>query len=76
MRGVHELVAGLFVAAARVVLQLAADDAALRVEHRQARADLVGEAEQVELRAELAVVAAGRLVEQPQVLLQRVPGGP
>ncbi len=39
-------------------------------------ADLVGEAEQVQLGAQLAVVAAGRLLEQLQVVLERVPGRP
>ena len=67
VRRVDERVAGRLVLEPRVVLQLAADDAALGVEHRQAGADLVGEAEQVEVGAELAVVAAGRLLEQLQV---------
>ena len=76
VRGVDERVPGLLVPLARVVLQLAADDAALGVEHGQAGADLVGEGEQVQLGAELAVVAAGRLLEQLQVRLQRVAGRP
>ena len=47
-------------------------DAALRVEHREARADLVGEREQVELGAELAVVAPLGLLEPVQVLVEVV----
>jgi hypothetical protein len=48
------------------------------VEHREARADLVGEAEQVELEPELAVVALLGLLETVQVGGERllgVPGG-
>ena len=69
---VDELVAGLLVALAGVVLHEPAHEAALRVEHRQAGADLVGEAEQVELHAELAVVALGRLLEAVEVRLERL----
>ena len=72
VRGVDELVAGLAVLAARVVLELAPDDAALGVEHRQAGTDFVGEAEQVQLGAELAVVAALRLLDQLQVRVERL----
>jgi hypothetical protein len=57
VRGVDELVARLLVAAPAVVLQLLADHAALGVEDGQPRADLVREREQIELRAEPAVVA-------------------
>ena len=64
---VHELVAGLLVALAGVVLHHPPHDAALRVEHGQAGADLVGEREQVELGAELAVVALLRLLEPGEV---------
>ena len=46
--------------------------AALRVEHREARADLLGEREQVELDAELAVVARLGLLEAVQVLVERL----
>src|SRR6478735_7122226 len=63
---------------ADVVLHLALDDAALGVEHRQAGPDLVGEGEQVELAAELAVVAALGLLDAVEVsveLLLRLPGG-
>ena len=45
--------------------------ATLRVEHREARADLVGEREEVELDAELAVVAPLGLLEAVQVLVER-----
>ena len=65
-----ELVAGRLVALARVVLHELADEAALGVEDGEARADLVREAEQVELDAELAVIALGGLLEAVQVLLE------
>ena len=68
---VDELVARLEVALARVVLDELADEAALRVEDREARPDLLGEAEQVELLAELAVVAALGLLEPLEVLGER-----
>ena len=66
----------LDVPTADVVLHLALDDAALGVEHRQARAQLVGEAEQVELGAELAVVALLGLGQPVEVGLQLVLGRP
>ena len=72
VRGVDELVAGLDVLAPRVVLQLAADDAALGVENRQTGTDFVGEAEQVQFHAELAVVAPLRLLDQLEVPVQRL----
>ena len=43
VRGVHELVAALLVALARVVLHDPAHDPALRVEDSKARPDLLGE---------------------------------
>ncbi len=46
------------------------------MEDREPRAELVGEAEQVEVAAELAVVAALRLLDDVQVLLQRLLGLP
>jgi hypothetical protein len=46
------------------------------VEHDQAGADLVGEAEQVELAAELAVVAALGLLDAVQVRVERLLGLP
>ena len=61
---------------ADVVLHLALDDAALGVEHRQARAQLVGEAEQVELGPELAVVALLGLGQPVEVGLHLVLGRP
>ena len=72
VRAVDELVAGFAVLAPRVVLELAPDDATLRVENRQARTDFVGEAEQVQLGAELAVIAALRLLDELQVLVERL----
>ena len=72
VRAVDELVTGLDVLAPRVVLELAAHDAALRVENHQARTDFVGEAEQVQLGAELAVIAALRLLDELEVLVERL----
>lgn len=72
MRGVDELVALFLVPLARVVLHGAADDAAARVEDGQAGADLVLYGEQVELDAELAVVALLGLGEEVEVGLQLV----
>ena len=66
----------LDVAAADVVLHLPLDHATLGVEDGQAGADLVGEAEQVELAAELAVVAPLGLLDPVEVLLERLLGLP
>ncbi|MEY9489802.1 hypothetical protein RKD26_005596 [Streptomyces calvus] len=76
VRGVDELVALLLVAAARVVLHDPADDAALGVEDGEAGADLLRDGEQVQLAAELAVVALLGLGEELQVRLQLVLGRP
>ena len=46
--GVHELVAGLFVSGARVVLHDATHDATFGVEDGKTGADVLGEGEQVE----------------------------
>ena len=78
VRGVDELVAGLFVLAPGVVLQLLAHDPALGVEHRQTGPQLVGEAEQVQFDPELAVIAALGLLDQFEVAVQgllRLPRG-
>ena len=73
---VDEVVARLHVALPRVVLHQPADGAALGVEDGQARADLLGEAEEVELGAELAVVAPLGLLQLVQVGGQRLLGLP
>ena len=73
---VDELVARLHVALPRVVLHQPADGAALGVEDGQARTDLLGEAEEVELGAQLAVVAPLRLLQLVQVGGQRLLGLP
>ena len=68
----------LDVAGADVVLHLALDHTALGVEDGQAGADLVGEAEEVELGAEPAVVAAlglGQLLQVGLVGVLALPGG-
>ncbi len=70
VRGVDEFIAGLFVAAPRVVLHDPAHDPALGMEHREARADLLGEAEEVHLRAKLAMVALLSLLQEGEVGLQ------
>lgn len=70
MRGVDELVALLLVPLAGVVLHDPADDAAARVEDGEAGADLVRDGEEVELVAELAVVALLGLGEEVEVGLQ------
>src|SRR5580693_4652082 len=78
MRGIDEFIPGLDVLAPRILLQLPAHNAALGVENRQAGTDFVGEAEQVQLDAELAMVAALRLFDQLEVAVQRLlrlPGG-
>src|SRR5204862_2997330 len=66
------LVPGLDVPLTAQVLHELADDAALRMEDGEAAADLVREAEQVELDTELAVIALGRLLEHHEV---RIEGG-
>ena len=76
VRRADVLEALLDVPLADVVLHLPLDHAALGVEDRQAGADLVGEAEQVEVAAELAVVAALGLLDPVQVLLERLLGLP
>ena len=68
---VHELVAGRLVALARVVLHDLADEAALRVQDREPGPDLLREREEVELEAELAVVALLGLLEAVQVVVER-----
>src|SRR5262249_32314913 len=68
--------ARLLVATTRVVLHHAPNDAALRMEDREAGADLVGEREEVELGTETAVVAALGLLEPVQVLGERGVGLP
>ena len=76
VRGADVLEALLDVPAADVVLHLPLDHAALGVEHREPGADLVREREQVELGAQLAVVAALGLGDAVEVGLQLVLGRP
>ena len=86
-RGVEQLLLGdvggpdvletlLDVAQADVVLHLTLDDPTLGVEHGQARAELVGKAEQVLLRADPPVVALLGLGEAFEVGLEVVLGRP
>ena len=72
VRRVHEGVAGLLVALARVVLHELAHEPAVGMEHGQPRADLVREREEVELGAERAVVALARLLEPVHVRIELV----
>ncbi len=76
VRRVDEVVAGLLVPPARVVLHHLADDAALGVEDGEPGAELLGDGEEVQFGAELAVVALLGLGEELQVLLELVLGGP
>ena len=76
VRGPDVLEALLDVPPADVVLHLPLDHAALGVEHGQPGADLVGEAEQVELATQLAVVASLGLLDAVQVLLEGLLGLP
>ena len=78
VRGADVVEALLDVPAADVVLHLPLDHAALGVEDGQAGADLVGEAEQVQLGAQPAVVAAlglGQLLEVGLVRVLALPRG-
>ncbi len=76
VRRADERVARLHVPLARVLLHLHADRRAVRVEHRQARADLLREGEQVELVAQAAVVAPLGLGKTLEVRLELVLGRP
>ena len=71
-----ELVAGRHVALPRVVLKKPADRPTLGMEDGQSGPDLLGEAEQVQLGAELAVVAPLGLLQLVQVRGQRLLGLP
>src|ERR1700677_3653781 len=78
MRGIDEFIPGLDVLAPPILPQLPTHKGALGVENRQAGTDFVGETEQVQLDAELAVVAALSLFDQLEVAVQRLlrlPGG-
>ena len=76
VRGADVVEPLLDVPAADVVLHLALDDAALGVVDREARTQLVGEGVEVELGAELAVVALLGLGQPLQVGLEVVLGRP
>ncbi len=67
VRGIDELVAGLDVALPGVVLHQPPNGAPFGMEHGQARADLLGEREEVQLGTEAPMVAALRLLELVQV---------
>ncbi len=72
VRRLHEVVAALQVEVSHVVLELLAEEPAARVPHGEARPELLGEREQVELAAELAVVAAFGLLQAVQVRVEVV----
>ena len=71
MCGCHDqVVAALEVQLAHVVLELLAEDASARVPDPQARAELVGRGEEIELAPELAVVALLRFLQPHQVRIE------
>ena len=70
--GVHELIAGLFVPGARVVLHDATHDTTFGVEDGKAGADVLGEGEQVEFCAESAMVSPFGFFKECQVRLECV----
>ncbi len=71
---VDEVVAAPEVLLAPVVLDLLADEAALRVPEHEPSARLVGDREEVQLAAEPAMVTPFGLLQPEQVLLQLLPG--
>jgi hypothetical protein len=72
VRRVHELVAAPLVALPAVALHEPPDRGALGVPHRQAAAELLGERQQVELHGEAPVVALLGLLEEAEVVGQRL----
>ena len=66
----HELITGALVFGAGEVLHHPSHGGAPRMPYRQSRPQLVGEREQVELDAELAMVAALGLLQAVEMLLQ------
>jgi hypothetical protein len=76
VRREHELVAGALVLGTAVVLHELADQAALGVVERKAAADLGGKVEQVQLEAELSVVALRRLFQLVEVGFERLAAVP
>ena len=67
MRRHDQVVAALQVEVAHVVLELLAEDAAARMPDPEARSELVRRREQVQLPAQLAVVAPLGLLQPDQV---------
>src|SRR5215204_3341997 len=79
MRRHDEVVAALEVQVPDIVLQLLAEDPALRMPHPQARSELLRRGEQVELAPEAAVVALLGLHEPMQIIIELLlarPRGP
>ena len=76
VRALHDVVAALEVQVADVVLELLAEDAALRMPHREPRPELLGEGEQVELAPQLAVVAPLGLLQPLEMLAKILLRGP
>jgi hypothetical protein len=75
VRAEDQVVPGAVVLGPPVVLDRPADAGALGVPQHQAGADLVGHGKQVQLAADLAVVAALGLFQPREVRFQRVLGG-
>ena len=72
MRGVDELVASLDMPLSRVLLHDTTDRPASGVEHREPRAELIGEAEEVKLLAQPTMIPSLGLLEAEEVLSERL----
>ena len=72
VRGVHELVTGLFVPGARVVLHDATHDTPFGVEDGKTGADVLGEGEQIEFCSQSAMISPFGFFEKRQVCLECV----
>ena len=70
VRSLHEAVVVLAMHFAGVILHRVDHSGALRMEHSQARTDLVREGEQIHFRAELAVVTLGGLLKASLICLE------
>ena len=75
MRSLHEAVVVLAMHFAGVILHRVDHGSALRMEHSQARTDLIREGEQIHFRTKLAVVALGGLLKTSLIGLEIFFGG-
>ena len=69
VRGVHKVIARFDMTATGMLLHLVADDAALDMEYRETRTNLIWEAEQIQLGAQTAVIALLSLEHTVKVLV-------